>query len=154
MDGPLLNLDTLIVRPFVEIDGRRYDILSPDEISVMDSHRFGIWGRRIQTLAESDDVNAAEELDGLYAKVARAVLIDVPEELFAKLTGAHMIAVADVFTGLLLHTRLGVAGAMAKAMGIPDQPIGESSSPASSASMVEPQNGGLWTRLLRWFART
>ena len=149
---PLLNLNTLIVRPIIAIDGARYEIMSPDELSILDGHRFGIWGRRINALAEADaEGDDQDELEQLIDKVARRVAVGVPDDVFAKLSGAHKQSVADVFTGLLLRNRLGVAGAIAKAAGVPLS-TGEKSFPNSSGSMADNPNGGWLKRLLRWFA--
>ncbi|PTR11759.1 MULTISPECIES: hypothetical protein [unclassified Novosphingobium] len=151
---PLLNLNTLIVRPIIAIDGQRFEIMSPDELSILDGQRFGIWGRRINALAESDDDTAdQEELEQLVDKVARKVAVGVPDDVFAKLSGANKQSIADVFTGLLLRNRLGVAGAIAKAAGVPLS-TGAKSSPSSSGSMVASHNGGWLKRLLRWFAHS
>lgn len=152
MDEPLLNLDTLIVRQSIAIDGARYALFNPDELSVMDSHRFSIWGRRIETLSMVDDVAVGIELDELYDQVASAALVDVPAAVFEKLTGSQKIAIVDVFTGLLLRRKLGVAGAMATAMG--NRSTGASPFPDFSASTADRPAGGFMKRLLRWFART
>lgn len=151
---PLLNLNTLIVRPTIAIDGQRFEIMSPDELSILDGQRFGIWGRRINALAESDDDTAdQEELEQLVDKVARKVAVGVPDDVFAKLSGANKQSIADVFTGLLLRNRLGVAGAIAKAAGVPLS-TGEKSFPSSSGSMAGSRNGGWLKRLLRWFGHS
>lgn len=162
MSEPLLNLDTLCVRPAIVIDGERCEIMSPDELSVLDSHRFGVWGRRIDALSQSEEEGAAQELEDLYAKIARAVLVGVTDAVFDKLSGAHRIAIADVFTGLLLRSKLGVAGAMATAMGpeagamwakaMPS--IGAKRSPGSSDSMAGRPTTGFAKRLGRWFKRS
>jgi hypothetical protein len=151
-DAPLLDLDTLIVRPTIEIDGRRFEILSAEELSVLDSHRFGVWGRQIERLASSDDADDGAEYADLIGRVARTAIVDVPDDVFAKLTGAHQMAIVDVFTGLLLRNRLGVAGAMARAMG--GLPTGETLFPGFSASTAAQENGGWLKRLRHWFVRT
>ena len=150
---PILNLDTLISRPRVAIDGVLFEILSAEEISVIDSHRFGVWGRRIEELTGIEGDEAEAELAALIDTVARKVLIDVPAEVFGKLSGAHRWAVVDVFTGLLLGNRLGVAGAMTRAMGpVPHElQTGASASRGSSGSMADIPPGGWKKRLQRWF---
>lgn len=158
-DGPLLDLSTLIERPVIRIDGVTYEILSPDEISIIDGHRLGMWGRRINVLAESDQTEGEAELEQLIDKVARKVAVGVPGAVYNALPGAHKQAIADVFTGLLLRKRLGVAGAIAKAAGVlPDgteiSAIGASLFPASSASSEATRDGGWLKRLSRWFARS
>lgn len=158
----LLDLSTLIERPRIKINDVLFEILSPDEISIIDGHRLGVWGRRINVLAEADGEDGDAELEELIDKVARKVAVGVPPEVFAQLTGAHKQAIADVFTGLLLQARLGVAGAIAKAAGmLPGQlangtqnSTGASSFPGSSASMEAGRSGGWLKRLLRWSART
>lgn len=159
-DGPLLDLTTLITRPRIKIDGEIFEILSPDEVSIIDSHRFGLWGRRIQALADIEGEDAEKELTELVSKVARKVTVGVPDEVFAKLPGAHRQAISDVFTGLLLRNRLGVAGAIARAAGLgttensESLPTGERLSPASSASSADSRNGGWLKPLRRWFGRS
>lgn len=151
-DRPLLDLDTLIVRPAITIDGARFELFSADELSVLTSHRLGIRGRRIEELAQSSDPADGQELDELITIVARDVLADVPDDVFVKLSGSHRMAIVDVFTGLLLRKKLGVAGAMATAMG--DPRIGEMLFPGFNVSSVGRRDGGWLKRLLRWFGRT
>lgn len=150
-DTPLLDLDTLVRRPFIAIDGQRYDILSPSEISIIESHRFGLWGKRIEELAGATEQEEQDELSALVNVVARAVGVGVPDEVYAKLTGSHKLAIVDVFTGLLLGNRLGVAGAIAKAAGVPWNPsIGATSFLGFSASTADRPRGGWLRRLWPW----
>lgn len=148
----LLDLNTMIMRPVISIDGTRFELLSPDELSVLASHRLGVRGRRIEQLSQSDDDQDGEELDKLITEVVEEVLCDVPEEVFAKLTGTHRMAIADVFTGLLLRNKLGVAEAMATAMG--RNRIGAKLYPDFSDFSEDRPRGGWWKRPLRWFGLT
>lgn len=148
-DEPLLNLSTLIERPSIAIDGTHYPIFSPDELSVMQSHQFNIWGGQIERLAQSQDPNDGAELARLTDEAARAAFVDLPAAVFEKLSGNAKVAIVNVFIALLLRRALGVAGAMAKASGT--APIGATSSPGSSASTVANRIGGFMKRLLRWF---
>lgn len=144
---PLLDLDTLVERPFITIDGVRVDILNPDELGVIESHRFGVWGRRIEALSAETGKEAEDELDALVTKVARKICVGASDELFAKLPGSQRWQIIDVFTGLRLRSTLKVAGAMKAAAGeIPDW-TGASSSPASSGSTAESRRTG-WKRFL------
>lgn len=147
----LINLDTLVARPQIAIDGVRYDILSPDELSVIQSHRFGVWGRRIEALTAETGEAAEEELETLVMMVAQKICVGVPEDVFVKLPGSQRWAIIDVFTGLLLQNRLKVAGAMAAAMGeVPAwmRPlIGVASSPGSSGFTADARKTG-WRRFL------
>lgn len=154
---PLLDLSTLIVRPLITIDGTRYELLSSSELSIIDGHRLGGWGRRIQQLAEAEGDDAEAELEALVDKVGRKVAVGVPDHVWAQLSGAHKQAITDVFTGLLLRTRLGVAGAIAKAAGMEmalqngaDLSIGANLFRGSSASTAATPSGGWKKRLARW----
>jgi hypothetical protein len=60
--------------------------------------------------------------------------------------------VVEVFTGLLLRSRMSVAGAIGTAMGSPQ--IGELFSLGSSDSTAERRGSGWRTRLSRWFGLT
>jgi hypothetical protein len=159
-DGPLLDLTTLITRPTIKVDGEIFEILSPDEVSITDSHRFGMWGRRIHALNDMEGEEAEKELTALVSMVARKAAVGMPDEVFAKLPGAHRQAISDVFTGLLLRNRLGVAGAIAKAAGLgttetsESLPTGERPSRASSASLAGTRDGGWMKPLRRWFGRS
>ncbi len=156
--GALLDLDTLVERPFITIDETRFDLRSPGELSVVESHRFGRWGNRIEALQAEDGEDAVAELDELVATASRAILVDVPDAVFDKLSGAHRWAIIDVFTGLLLREKLKVAGAMTAATGeIPGwmQPLtGASYSPGSSASTAAALSNGFTARLQRLFGRS
>ena len=155
MTKPLLDLDTLIVRPTIAIDGTKYEMLSPDELSVLDSRRFGIWMKRIQELQEAEE--DSPEIDELAEQFATKALVGVPEDVLAKLSGAHRIAVIEVFTGLLLRRRMSVAGATGTAMGMKDGTnpwTGAMFSPGSSGSTAEPRGSGWRKRLSRLFGLT
>jgi hypothetical protein len=151
-EEPLLDLDTLIVRNTVKIDGEHFPIFSPDELSVMQSHQFDVWGRRIDQLRISEDPEDGAELGALVDQAARAAFVDVPAAVFEKLHGNQKIAIVNVFTGLLLRRALGVAGAMTAAAGIGR--TGETSSPGSSASTAASRAGGFMRRLRDWFGRS
>lgn len=152
----LINLDTLVDRPRITIDGTFYDILSPEELSVLESHRFGVWGRRIEQLTQETSDEAEAELDALVTTVARRICVGVPEAVFDQLPGSQRWAVIDVFTGLLLQTKLKVAGAMAAATGdIPEwmaSLTGARSFPSSSGSTAGSQRTGLRRFLPFWSA--
>ena len=156
----LLDLDTLITRDTISIDGERYEILNPDELSVIDSHRFGRWGNRIEQLAALDGEAEEKELHDLVERVSRKIMVGVPDDVFARLRGSQQWAVIDLFTGLLLRTKLKAAGAMKAAMEeampglVASAPTGASPSPGSSGSTADSPPPGWWTRLSRWFAHT
>ncbi|MCX9146621.1 hypothetical protein [Erythrobacter sp. WG] len=156
--APLLDLGTIVERPFITIDGKPFELRNTDELSVAESLRFGRWGKRLEELQADGGEEIAEELDALVATMARAILVDVPDEVFAGLSGTHRWAIIDVFTGLLLRTKLKVAGAMTTATGpIPNglgSLTGASFSPGSSVSTAGASATGFTARLRRWFGRS
>lgn len=148
-DDVLLDLDTLIVRKTIAIDGEHFEILNPDELSVMTSFELSRRGKRIDELVAGATPSKPDELDELVTQTSRTVLVDVPAPVFEKLSGTQKLAIVDVFTGLLVRSKLGVAGALAKALD--QQSIGGSASPAFSDSMAASPIGGWRKRLARWF---
>jgi hypothetical protein len=147
-DEPLLDLNTLIKRPTIDVDGTRYELFSVDELSVLASHRFTVWARRIEQIDAGTAEEDGAELGTLIDKAAQAALVDMPAAVFETLTGVHKREITDVFTALLLRKKLAAVGAMGRAMGV--QPIGETSSPGSSDIMADRPDGGWLKRLLRW----
>lgn len=143
----LLDLDTLCERPFITIDGEPVDILNPEELGVIESHRFGVWGRRIEALAGETSEEAEVELEALVATVARKICVGASDEQFAKLPGSQRWAIIDLFTALRLRSTLKVAGAMTAATGEFQPSIGASSSHVSSGSTADGRRTG-WRRFL------
>lgn len=137
---PVLDLNTLIVRPTIRVDGETYELFSIDELSILDSQRLTAWGKEIEKLAEEDDEASADYLAELVAKVARKAIVDMPHEIFAKLTESHHTAIAEVFTALLLKHRMAKVGAVVREMR--SQSTGAKSSPNSNASTAARPAGG------------
>lgn len=135
---PILDLNTLIERPTIKVDGKVYELLSPDELSILDSQRLTRWGREIEVLATDEE--KSDELDALVSQAARKVLADMPDKVFAKLSASHRFSVVEVFTGLLLRRRLVTAGALAMEMVRPS--TGAKNSRVSSTSSAAIQAGG------------
>jgi len=140
--APILDLDTLIERPTIRIDGKAYELWSPEELSILDSQYFTIKGREIEELARGEDVEA---LSALIGKVCRRCLVEIPDDVFAKLSPPQKTAIVEAFSGLLLRRRLSVAGAIAAAVvesRKPESSTGAISSPGSSASLAATPTGG------------
>lgn len=156
--APLLDLDTLIERPFIRIDEAAYDLRSPGELSVFASAQLQRWGQRMQQLQGESTEEALAELDELVGKIARAVMVDIPDEVFAKLSGEHRMAIIEVFTGLRLRETLKVAGAIKTAVGtVPENLIGltgGSTFRGLSGSTAARRQTGFIARLRRWFGRS
>lgn len=145
--APILDLSTLVERPRIAIDGELYEILSPDEVAIADLRRFAGIGRRIEEIGRAAAPTPAsqDELAGHLDELARRIMVGVPEDVRARLSLAQLIAVVEVFTGLLPgRTPAGAAQT-------PDRPgsasggrtpTGASSRPGSSASTAATPAGG------------
>ena len=133
----VLDIKTLITRPHIKIDNKKYAILSVEELSVVDNQRFALWGTELQQLLS--DKTKADELEAMIDDLAKKVLVGVPDHVFASLTGTHKFEVVEAFTMLLLRRKAMVAGAIAKSMGLA---TGEASFPGSSASSEDTPAGG------------
>ncbi len=99
MADPLLDIQTLAARPVIRIDGQLYEILSLDELSVVDSVRFQGWGKRLAALIaepDLDDAQAEELVAALYHLTDR-IMVGVPQKVRDELSDASRIAVAGVF---------------------------------------------------------
>lgn len=128
---PILDLSTLTEdRPPIRIDGVLYHLKAPDELTLLESHWFGARAAELTVLAEGDDMDA---LDQLVSTIARRAVADVPDKVLAKLSGSQLMAIVEVFTGLLMARRISQAGALAR---IATPPTGANSSRGSSTSMA------------------
>ncbi len=148
MADPILDLSTLVDRPKIRIDGRLYELRSPDELSVLDSQRLTSAGKRIDALAGASDPAGegdTRELAELIDDVTRRVLVEIPEAVFASLSQMQKLSICEVFTGLLLGRRMALAGAIARKL--TDSPkdtpsTGATPSRDSSASTAAIPTGG------------
>lgn len=104
--GPLLNLDTLIVRPQVIIDGQSYEMVSPDEMTIVERQRQVARGRRMQELLDKRELSNQEqgELARVLDEGCRAILL-APDDVHAKLMDGHRLDIIDAFGQLLLGRR-------------------------------------------------
>lgn len=104
----VLDINTFVERPKVRIDGELYDILHPDELSVVDSHRLTAQGRRINDLMAKASLSDREkkEILGLLADVSGHILVGVPDAVRATLSDVHRQQVIEVFMMLPLNARL------------------------------------------------
>ena len=127
---PILNLDTLVERAVVRIDGTDYELLNPGELSVLDFHKIGKRAERVEAmlkeegdLSEDQVVTLTEALDALCRLVLRA-----PAEVHARLSDTQRLKVTQAFTVLQREQ----PGPPAGGDDVPTAPsTGESNSPAS-----------------------
>jgi len=101
----ILNLDTLVVRPLVTIDGTDYEMLNPGELSILDLHRFGALGSEFQSITDSAEkdadltdaqvVQVGATLDRMVRMILRA-----PDEVLNRLTDVHKYRIVECFSSL------------------------------------------------------
>lgn len=152
MSTALLNLDTLVVRPVISIDGKKYEILSPDELPVLTSHMLASKGQRMEELTGKRDLDEAEreELVEVVTAISDTIMSPISETVRAKLSGAQRHAVIEAFSTLLLTKRSGTAAAMLRSLlpAIPttaehdEKSTGAKPSRGSSASTAGRRAGG------------
>ena len=123
---PLLSLDTLSERYTVVIDGVLREMLNPQELSIVDYHRLGKKGARLEAIMEADDPSEEEwaEARQIMDELCRSVLL-APDEVHERLSDTHRLQVTNAFTGLLRGSKLPTAP-----VGVKRPSTGESGPPA------------------------
>ena len=151
MADPVLDIATLIKRPQIKVDDELHEILSPDELSVVDYQRFAAWGRKIDKLMAADSLTKAKqtELAKILTELSNRIMVGVPVEVRSKLTDSQRFAVAEVFTRLPLMNRL-----QALAAGADPKSTGAKRRRGSNGSSAERPAGGSPKRRSRSSGRT
>lgn len=142
-DKPILELSTLIERPKITIDGTLYDILSPDELSIITFQRFGYWAQRIGEIMGAGEIKPKQEaeLSRLIVELTDRVMIDVPQEVRDRLGDSQRMQIAEVFILLPLpHWLIAAKRAGATKPGKP--PTGGKRRRGSKGSMAGRRGGG------------
>lgn len=152
MSEILLDLDTLVVRPKIAIDGLHYEILSPDEVPVITSHRLAAKGKRMEALMGSANLSKAgeAELEKIVLEISDIIMGPIPAEVRARLSEAQRMSVTEAFSTLLLAKKAGTAAALVKSL-LPETktPTGESTQRGSSGSTEDRPTGGSTKRRSR-----
>lgn len=139
---PILDLSTLIAdRPPIRIDGVVYHLRSPDELTLAESHQFTVWGKELEKLGS--DPEKVNEVEVLLRRISNKALVDVPPDVFQRLSPSQHVSIVEVFTVLLLGRRTRLAGAIA---GAAARSTGQRPSRASSTPTAAPQDGGSMKR--------
>lgn len=132
MSKPLLTLSTLVERPVVEIDGAAYEMIVPDDVSLLELARMQRMQAKVQAISakvestEADVAAMAEQLEQLVAMI----LPELPGDVLARLSDVKRMAIISAFVDTV--------GAKAGTLpSLTSRPTGANSSPASSASTGE-----------------
>lgn len=141
-DAPILDLSTLVDRPKIKIDGEHYEILAPEELTVLDAQRFASAGERLKALSAKGDEAALKEAADIAADITDKIMAHVPKEVRDKLSLIHRIQVADAFMQLLQEAAPALREQMGRVSTTVKASTGEKRSPDSSASMAETPSAG------------
>lgn len=140
-DEPILELTTLVRRPKIAIDGERYEIRSPDELSVLDHQRLASLGTRLQKLMDKAELTTPEEkeLGELIPTISAKIMVGVPIAIAARLSDEQRLKVIEVFTSLLPEQLAGLVEAINRQA---QRRTGESSAHGSSVSTAARRERG------------
>lgn len=110
----ILELATLTDRATVTFDGTAYELINPEELSIVDTHRVGKWGARVQELYADPENRSDEEIQELASLLDRLcrLLWRAPTEIHDKLTDNQRLSVATAFIALQRGTLPVPAGAI------------------------------------------
>lgn len=102
-----LEISTLVIRPIVKIDGKKYELRNQDEFSHLGARQqrqtFQRMGALMQRLSKGLTKNDERELETLLEKFTEAILI-APPGIRKKLTIVHQWQLVEHFSALLRPT--------------------------------------------------
>lgn len=156
---PVLDLQTLVERPKIHIDDDEYEILSPQELSVVDHQEFASMGRAMDRLEAKNKLTDKDKarLSDLLTDLSDRIMVDIPDEIRRKLNDNHRLAVIEAFTNLPLAQTVASlappAGGNRKTRRA-KQSTGAKKRPASRGSTAGPRGGGSSKRPSRSSAPT
>lgn len=101
---PVLDLNTLVERSTIRIDGKLYELKNAGELSLLDYQRVVRCGVEIRDKLKRDEdaeLSDAEVTAGSKSldSLCRLILV-APTEVHDRLQDGHRIAIMKVFTGL------------------------------------------------------
>lgn len=128
---PLLDLNTLVQRSQVRIDGQLYELLDPGELGILDHHRMIRLSTTAQECLSKDDPSEEDVKTGAKAldDLCRFVLL-APPEVHDKLGDSRRQQIVGVFTKLQLDAATAEATTA---------PLAAAPSPAEPGSEAAPE---------------
>lgn len=107
---PLLDLDTLTQRERITIDGKPYQIRNPGELDIVQFHAITAGAETVQQLLTGDaskpgfisdlSEDAVAQVAAALDTVCRAIFVDVPADVYARLSETQKLEVMRAFSGL------------------------------------------------------
>lgn len=118
---PILDLGPLVERSKVRIDGKLYEVRTPDELTYLAHREHGKMFDRSAVLAAKKRRSKTEEAEflRLLDRVAKQILVDVPDPVHAKLSNAQRIELIGFFGRLASARAKSRAAVMAPVTGQP-----------------------------------
>lgn len=99
---PLLELSTLAPeRPYITIDGQRYEMVIPDDFGLIEQARLQRLGRQVDDMRLNErDVTEEEatRLGGMLREMVATVMPSLPEDVAGRLTDTMCLSIVTVFT--------------------------------------------------------
>jgi hypothetical protein len=132
LNGPLLDLHTLIERPTVKIDGVEYELRTPGELTLEERARAGLVANTLRAEPASPSPEAAADMSRAIDQICRIVLL-APDAVQQRLKDVHRLQIVETFIALSTTRRRPQPGAPTPRT-TTDLRTGASSSRASSAS--------------------
>jgi hypothetical protein len=147
LNGPLLDLHTLIERPTVKIDGVEYELRTPGELTLEERARSGVISTVLRAEPASPSPEEAAKLSQALDQMCRMVLL-APDAVHVRLRDEHRFSIAGAFIALSMMMRRPQPRASTPTT-TTAPPIGANSSPVSSASTVARRASGSRRRRAR-----
>ena len=99
MADSILDLTTQLARPVIRINGTKYQLLHPDELSIIDSTRYRETGATVSRLLAQDTLSDqdGEELSAALAALTDRIMVDVPASVRDALAEKQRLSIAEVF---------------------------------------------------------
>ncbi len=100
-----LKIETKSIRPPITIDGGDYELVSPDELTIVQHQMLASCGRRMERLMTRDDLTEDEqaELTGAIHNSTAMILKHVPEEVRTKLQDMHLLMILNFYAEIPLR---------------------------------------------------
>lgn len=91
MAEPVFNLDAFVEPQTVRINGAEYDLVAPEELSLLDHSRLDAWVKRLTALADGGS-GAAVEGQEILRRCVRLIL-RAPADVLASLRDVHRLQI-------------------------------------------------------------
>lgn len=110
MSNPIIALNRIrdVVRPFLTIDGEKYEMAIPSDIGVFEQSMISAVQRRFNRYQETedalDDPDAATKLANALDKMTRTVVRGVPDDVLNTLTDQQKLEILGAFTKAVQKT--------------------------------------------------